>query len=134
MKRTIRQLIAWAVLTTALTLGAPLSATAESSVGVVFTKDEIRIIANWYHDHDHGAGYKARGKKAGGLPPGIAKNLARGKPLPPGIAKQYLPDGLVSVLPPPPRGYERIVIDGKVLLVEIATHVIHDILTDVVLR
>jgi Ni/Co efflux regulator RcnB len=34
----------------------------------------------------------------------------------------------------PPHGYERIIIDGKVLLVEIATHVIHDILTDVILH
>jgi Ni/Co efflux regulator RcnB len=68
------------------------------------------------------------------LPPGIAKNLARGKPLPPGIAKQQLPDGLVHALPAPPRGYERIVVDGKVLLVDMATQVIHDILTDIVLR
>jgi len=134
MERTIRKLIAWAVLTTALTFGAPLSATAESGVGGVFTKDEIRIIATWYQDHDHGTGREAHGKKGGGLPPGIAKNLARGKPLPPGIAKQYLPDGLVSVLPPAPRGYERIIVDGKVLLVEIATRVIHDVLSDVVLR
>jgi Ni/Co efflux regulator RcnB len=64
----------------------------------------------------------------------IAKNLARGKPLPPGIAKQQLPDGLVHALPAPPRGYERIIVDGKVLLVEIATQVIHDILTDIVLH
>jgi len=68
------------------------------------------------------------------LPPGIAKNLARGKPLPPGIAKQYLPDSLVIALPAPPRGFERVVVDGKILLVEVATRVIHDILTDAILR
>ena len=28
------------------------------------------------------------------MPPGIAKNLARGKPLPPGIAKRALPGDL----------------------------------------
>lgn len=33
------------------------------------------------------------------LPPGIAKNVARGKPLPPGIAKRALPAGLLAVAP-----------------------------------
>lgn len=32
------------------------------------------------------------------LPPGIAKNVARGKPLPPGIAKKALPADLVHSL------------------------------------
>jgi hypothetical protein len=32
------------------------------------------------------------------LPPGIAKNVARGKPLPPGIAKKALPADLVRAL------------------------------------
>jgi hypothetical protein len=33
------------------------------------------------------------------LPPGIAKNVARGKPLPPGIAKRVLPAGLLAIGP-----------------------------------
>ena len=33
------------------------------------------------------------------LPPGIAKNVARGKPLPPGIAKRALPAELLAVAP-----------------------------------
>jgi hypothetical protein len=33
------------------------------------------------------------------LPPGIAKNVARGKPLPPGIAKRALPADLLAVAP-----------------------------------
>ena len=33
------------------------------------------------------------------LPPGIAKNVARGKPLPPGIAKKALPAGLLAIGP-----------------------------------
>lgn len=39
------------------------------------------------------------------LPPGIAKNLARGKPLPPGIAKKYPPNAMLAQLPYHP-GYE----------------------------
>ena len=118
-----------------LVLGAQ-SATAAGgvAVGVVFSDSEIAIIGAWYLDHGPKQSHGKPGKKAKGLPPGIAKNLARGKPLPPGIAKQYLPDDLRHLLPPPPHGYERIIVDGKVLLVEIATHVIHDILVDLVLK
>jgi Ni/Co efflux regulator RcnB len=111
---------------------SPAQAGAGTSVGIVFSDDEISIIGAWYRDHGT-ISHKRGGKKQKGLPPGIAKNLARGKPLPPGIAKNYLPDGLRQALPPPPKGYERIIVDGKVLLVEIATRVIHDILVDIVL-
>ena len=130
MNRTIPALFA-ALL---LFIGAPLPATADGGVAVEFSDEEIRIIGAWYENHDPKAGRGGGKHKHKGLPPGIAKNLARGKPLPPGIAKQHLPDGLVHALPAPPRGYERIIVDGKVLLVEIATQVIHDILTDIVLR
>ena len=116
------------------TLGIQATAAAEIRAGVGFSKDEVSIIVSWYREHGQATQQKKRGKNSGSLPPGIAKNLERGKPLPPGIAKQYLPDSLVHLLPAPPRGFERIVIDGKVLLVEVATRVIHDILTDVVLR
>ena len=116
-------------------LGMVFSAgAAEFGIGVEFSDDEIRIISAWYRDHG-GSSYQGGGKgKHKGLPPGIAKNLQRGKPLPPGIAKQHLPSGLVSALPAPPRGYERVIVDGRVLLVEIATQVIHDVLMDAVLR
>lgn len=65
-----------------------------------------------------------------GLPPGIAKNLARGKPLPPGIAKRYLPQSLLAQLPPRP-GYEWIAVGRDILLVVAATAVIVDVLSDV---
>lgn len=118
----------------ALTAGWSSPVQAEGSVSVVFSDNEARIIASWYREHGAEAGSRQHGKKPGGLPPGIAKNLARGKALPPGIAKRYLPGDLVAALPRPPAGYERIVVDGKILLVEIATRVVHDILTDIVLR
>ena len=111
-------------------LGAPAVA-GEVGVGVVFTDGEIAIIRAYYRDRTADIGGKNR--KAKGLPPGIARNLQRGKALPPGIAKQALPGQLVDLLPPPPRGYERIVLSGKVLLVEVATQVIHDVLSDIII-
>ncbi len=103
----------------------------EIGVEVVFTDGEAAIISAYYSERQR---TQTRGKKGrGGLPPGIARNLARGKPLPPGIAKAVLPQELRTQLPPAPDGYERIVIAGKVLLVEIATQMIHDALLEAVL-
>ncbi len=130
MNRTI----ATAVLVLMVPFGAQTGASAELGVGATFSDGDIAIIGAWYRDHEHMQSHGSGGKKAKGLPPGITKNLARGKPLPLGIAKKNLPDGLRQLLPAPPHGYERIIVDGKVLLVEIATHVIHDILTDVILH
>lgn len=72
---------------------------------------------------------RGRGRN-GGLPPGIAKNLARGKPMPPGIAKQYLPADLVTRLPSAPSGVEYLVVAGKLLLVDIATQVVREVLLE----
>ncbi len=130
MNRTI----ATAVLVLMALFGAQTEASAELGVKVIFSDSDIAIIGAWYRDQEHMQSHGSGGKKAKGLPPGIAKNLTRGNPLPPGIAKKNLPDGLRQMLPAPPHGYERIIIDGKVLLVEIATRVIHDILADIVLK
>jgi len=75
---------------------------------------------------------KSKGKSKG-LPPGIAKNLERGKPLPPGIAKKDLPHDLNYSLPDRHDGYERTIVGNDVVLVEIDTGKIADIITDAVL-
>lgn len=116
-----------------LFIALPISVNAQMGVGVVFSDNEISIISTWYREHDSSS-KKGRGKKQKGLPPGIAKNLARGKTLPPGIARNYLPDTLRRALPEPPHGHERIIVDGKILLVEIATGIIHDVLMDVIVN
>lgn len=64
------------------------------------------------------------------LPPGIRKNLARGKPLPPGIAKKLGHSQMLSQLPQH-EGYQWQVCGSDLVLVSIATMVVADILTDV---
>lgn len=91
-----------------------------------------------YVDDDESYSQKQKGKsknkgKKKGLPPGIAKNLQRGKPLPPGIAKRNLPPDLESSLPGKHDGYETVIVDDDVVLIEIDTGKIADILTDAVL-
>ena len=108
---------------------SPPPAKVETVRVVVFSNREIEIIRSYYESHASAHGHGKKGQK--GLPPGIAKNLERGKSLPPGIAKQLLPDDLRRALPPPPAGYDRYVVAGKVLLVELATQVVRDALEDV---
>ncbi len=115
---------------TMLALASP-SAAGEVRVQVVFTVGEASTIRAYYRDHGAPHTGKIKGRK--GLPPGIAKNLQRGKPLPPGIAKKALPTGLIDLLPPTPHGFERVILSGKVLLVDVATQVIHDVLEDVII-
>lgn len=64
------------------------------------------------------------------LPPGIRKNLARGKPLPPGIAKKAAPPGMINRLPSYP-GYEWQVAGTDLLLIQVGTAIIAEVLSDV---
>lgn len=90
---------------------------------VVFSTREREQIRSFFGDH--------RPEGAKPLPPGIRKRLARGKPLPPGIAKRTLPSDLLGALPER-RGYEVVRVGWDVVLVEVATGVIHDVLMDVI--
>lgn len=65
------------------------------------------------------------------LPPGVRRNLERGKALPPGIAKRSLPERLQSQVTVPV-GFEIMEVGLDVLLVEVATGVIHDVLMDII--
>ncbi len=63
------------------------------------------------------------------LPPGIRKNLARGKPLPPGIAKRF--DNRLLGQLPHYEGYEWRQAGTDVVLVALATGLIYEILQNV---
>lgn len=71
----------------------------------------------------HVTGYRA-------LPPGIAKNLARGKPLPPGIARKTVPSSLLGRLPHH-AGYEWQVAGTDLILVAVATDIVAEVLSGV---
>ncbi|MFK3662855.1 anti-virulence regulator CigR family protein [Scandinavium sp. NPDC088450] len=64
------------------------------------------------------------------LPPGIAKNLARGKPLPPGIAKKVVPASMLNQLPYYP-GYEWRAIGDDLVLVALSTAIVTSIINGV---
>lgn len=93
----------------------------EIGIDVVFSPRERDVIQSYFERHTYGAQ---------ALPPGIAKNLARGKPLPPGIAKKMLPGDLLAALPRRD-GYDYVLAGSDVLLVQVATRVIADVLRNV---
>ncbi|HCN96600.1 MAG TPA: hypothetical protein DIT59_08055, partial [Leclercia sp.] len=64
------------------------------------------------------------------LPPGIAKNLARGKPLPPGIAKKTVPASMLGQLPSYP-GYEWRVVGRDLVLIALSTAIVTTIINGV---
>jgi hypothetical protein len=124
----IRQISALAVLLLALTgasadaqgkgRGKPVSEVQVSNAKVKGpgTDLEIRIIRDYY---------SAQSSKLKSLPPGIAKNLARGKPLPPGIAKTRVPDDLMDLLPS--RAESHWIVAGDVVLLVDAGDLIVDV-------
>lgn len=63
------------------------------------------------------------------LPPGIRRNLARGKPLPPGIARHAVPASLLRSLPHHD-GYEWLVCGTDLVLIAIASAIVADVIFD----
>ena len=129
---------------------------AKKAAEAAFSEAERQAIEKYYEvtapirgkeyemDHDDEDDYTNNKKRSGGkkkdkgkgkgknkrkeLPKGIAKKLERGGTLPPGMAKRGLPENLEKQLPSAPKGYERIMSDGQVVLADIATGVISDII------
>lgn len=71
-------------------------------------------------------GYRDYWSPGPALPPGIQKNLARGKPLPPGIAKKL--DGRLIGRLPHYEGYEWQQAGTDLILVALATGLIYEVL------
>jgi len=99
-----------------------------ATVTIALTAEQAASVRAYYADTRTGNG-RGRGRN-GSLPPGIARNLERGKPLPPGIAKAYLPGHVLTGLPQLPSGLEYVVMAGKLLLVEAATAIVRNVLLD----
>ena len=88
-----------------------------------YKKDLTYAQARWLASKSGLVGYHS-------LPPGIAKNLARGKPLPPGIAKRAVPAHMRDRLPHYP-GYEWKIAGDDLVLVALSTAVVTYIINDV---
>lgn len=99
--------------------GSKAKTGSDNLVSVNVTYDRIRPLAINYGL----TGYQS-------LPPGIAKNLARGKPLPPGIAKKAVPASLLGQLPSYP-GYEWRIAGNDLVLIALSTAIVASVINGV---
>ena len=148
-------LVIAALLLPLVSLEARAAAQGDDSVERVFSEIERQVIEEYYRNRGGGdyaeddwpGGGPKHDKHAakgggGGLPPGLAKrdrlppglekHLERWGRLPPGLEKRYLPDDLIARLGPRSDQAARQVVGADVLLVDVATGVILDILRDVI--
>lgn len=105
---------------------------------IVMSEIERRLIRSYYDrrysDWYGNGGNKNKSippgiaKKGGWLPPGIAKQLARGNTMPRDVVLYPLPYDLRNELPYR-SGYDYYIADDKVMLVQIGTNLILDVLT-----
>ena len=103
--------------------GHPNSGKSNKSV-----KDDVDARVSYDHARHLALNYGLTGYDS--LPPGIAKNLARGKPLPPGIAKKTVPASMLGQLPSYP-GYEWRVVGKDLVLIALSTAIVTTIINGV---
>jgi hypothetical protein len=99
----------------------------------VFTREQEVIIREWFAEPSNLQGLPPglAGKEQ--LPPGLQRQLVKNGTLPPGLEKKVhsFPVALESRLPRLREGYVRVAIGGNVLVMEVATKTIVDILRDI---
>ena len=101
--------------------GTSGDATTDRLLGTVISAVERALIGD----------YVAKGKiSGGGLPPGLQKHIDRTGRLPPGLEKRRLPGDLRGLLPLR-SGQDYRVVGNDIVLIEIATELILDVMKDV---
>ena len=115
-----------------------LPATGADVAGKLITAAEKEIIRHYFATGTKSTGGQAASGKKGKskdqgakqMPQGTAMKLERGGMMPPGIERTRFPSDLLRQLPNRPAGQESGIVGNDVVLIEIATGLILDILTD----
>lgn len=92
-----------------------------------FRDAEVRILLDFYRP---GSGNLPPGiARKDEFPPGIMKQIARGKGLPPGLEKKLeeFPPPLARQFPPPPAGFRRALCGNFALLIQEGTNLVVDL-------
>jgi hypothetical protein len=86
---------------------------------LIFSERDQALIRAYYHPHAHGENGLPPGlaKRDGNLPPGLEKQLRANGTLPPGLQKRAepFPVELNRQLPRLPRGYSRVMVEGRAM-------------------
>jgi len=116
MSKSLRFLLVAAVLAAA---AAPAQAQKPDKPGKPKGPKDQPVVRVVFHDTDRGVFreyYRVHRDAVKPLPPGIAKNLARGKPLPPGIARTRVPDAVLVQMPWRPPGSSFYLVGDRVVM------------------
>jgi len=98
----------------------------------LFTTREVTVISTWFRDN---RGHLPPGlAKRETLPPGLEKQLQRKGKLPPGLEKklQPMPPALEKQLVVLPTCYRRVVIGDNVIVMNVDTSIVYDIVRSVI--
>jgi len=106
---------------------APQPVLAFGTVQAAFDGRERAVIEGYYRAHS--PRMPADSAKQAALPAGQA--VERNGRLPSGTQKQPLPPALTRQLPPLPRGYERVLVGGDVVLLKVPTQIVIDVIHNV---
>jgi hypothetical protein len=104
------------------------SISARTGSQVVFSDEEVRVIRKFYASQEVRDSKRNSKRRQSAKSPLKRTKLVPGKPLPRDISLQTLPYELREALPPVPDGHERIIVDGSILLFEVTTQEVRDIL------
>jgi hypothetical protein len=93
---------------------------------LIFSERDQAIIRGYYQPHRGRGLPPGLAKRRGNLPPGLEKQLHANGTLPPGLEKRAepFPLRLERQLPPLPRGYSRVMVEGRAMTVDIHNRII----------
>jgi hypothetical protein len=99
---------------------------------IVPERDRTRVYTYYRSEFASGRCPPGLAKKGNGcLPPGQARKLwAVGQPLPPAVVYYPVPPVLIEQLAPVPAGYGYVQVDNDVLLMDMATRMVADAISD----
>jgi hypothetical protein len=98
-----------------------------------FRSQDREFVTTYYSKHGSGLP-PGLAKRNGDLPPGLEKQLQRNGTLPPGLQKklQPCPVEITRQLPPLPPDYRRNVIGASIVVFNVRTNIVVDVMHDVV--
>lgn len=105
---------------------------SRGSVEIRFNDGSRRAVGDYY-GAQIGAGHCPPGlakKHNGCLPPGQAKQWARGRPLPRDVQYYDLPRELLVRLPPPPPNHRYVRVASDILMIAVGTSMVVDAIED----
>lgn len=109
------------------------STKSSGSVSFRLGRSHTSLIRDWFSNPQNTKGLPPGLAKREELPPGLKRHLERNGTLPPGLQKkiQPIPRSLKSQLPKTPEGTDIVFVAGNVLVIEVRTSKIIDIVADI---